>query len=487
MTSNKRTSKVKNGILIVVAIAFLIAIIGGTYSRYSSSGTANATGEIAKWHIVLGTENISSQSKTLTIPVQDVGNNGNVAEGKLAPGKTVVAEFVVDPTGSEVAVDYLMNVDLSNISGFDNSELEISNLKYTIEGTNTEEDMLIDPTAGNYLLEESLADVLDGKNVTFRIYITWTQSTDLARSLADAEKGATIENILIPVSVTARQHIQDGEISSDAQKTVIGTAEEILTVDTINQITPYVEYNGNTYRVLYNNEQGVELVSDDLVGSVTLGSNDPAELANTTEGQEYVARNNITLVGTTSTETPSSNTQYFNRSVWSYNNAIATLNYEAEKYRVPGDGIVDSARCVGSDPNNKFNKSTTTYSSSETWFAPYNNKYEQAEEVENQNSPQITGTPNYISDKEQLVALNIWNINKSYWLASRMMSIKPGDYGSYTYFGMRMASSISNNTTYTYLSLTFSGNNSRGDGGSGRISPCITSRIWSKSIGRQFT
>ena len=487
MSSNKRTSKVKNGILVAVIIAFLIAIIGGTYARFVSGGTVTSSTDIAKWHIVLGTEDISSQNKTLTIPVQDVGENENVAEGKLAPGKTVVAEFVVDPTGSEVAVDYLMNVDLSNVSEFDNSELEISNLKYIVEGTDTEQDMTVDEATGDYLFEEQLADVMAGKDVTFKIYITWTQSTDLARSLADTEKAVNIENVLIPVNIVARQHIQDGEISSDAQKTVIGTAEEILTVDTINQITPYVEYNGNTYRVLYNNEQGVELVSDDLVGSVILGSNDPAELANTTEGQEYVVRNNITLVGTTSTETPSSNTQYFNRSMWSYNNAIATLNYEAEKYRVVGDGIVDSARCVGSDPNNKFNKSTTTYSSSETWFAPYNNKYEQAEEVENKNSPQITGTPNYISDKEQLVALNIWNINKTYWLASRMMSIKPGDYGSYTYFGMRMASSISNNTTYTYLSLTFSGNTSRGDGGSGRISSCITSRIWSKSIGRQFT
>ena len=207
--STKRTSKVKNGILVAVIIAFLIAIIGGTYARFVSSGTARSSTDIAKWHIVLGTEDISSQSKSVTVPVQDVENNVNVAEGKLAPGKTVVATFNVDPTGSEVAVDYLLNVDLSNVSEFDNSELEISNLKYTIEGTNTEEDMFLDETTGDYLFEEELDDVLEGKDVTFKIYITCTPSTDLARSLADTQKAVNIDNILIPINIVARQHIGD--------------------------------------------------------------------------------------------------------------------------------------------------------------------------------------------------------------------------------------------------------------------------------------
>ena len=212
MSRSKRTSKVKNRILIVVVIAFLIAIIGGTYSRYSSSGIGEGVGEIAKWHIVLGTQDISSVAKTFNVPVTDVGTSENVAEGKLAPGKTVVATFNIDPTGSEVAVDYLLNVDLSNITGFTSSELEISNLKYTLEGTNTEEDVLVDEVTGDYLLEESLADVLAGNEVTFKIYITWIDSEDLEGSLADSQKGATIDNILIPVRAVARQHIEGAYI-----------------------------------------------------------------------------------------------------------------------------------------------------------------------------------------------------------------------------------------------------------------------------------
>ena len=135
--------------------------------------------------------------------------NGNVVEGKLAPGKTVVATFNVDPTGSEVAVDYLLNVDLSNVSEFNNSELEISNLKYIVEGTNTEHDILVDSETGDYIFEESITDVLAGKDVTFKIYITWTSSTELERSLSDTEKAINIENVLIPVNIVARQHIGD--------------------------------------------------------------------------------------------------------------------------------------------------------------------------------------------------------------------------------------------------------------------------------------
>ncbi len=239
MSSNKRTSRVKNGILIAVVIAFLIAIVGGTYARFVSRGTALSSTDIAKWHIVLGgTEDISSESKILTVPVQDALANQNVAEGKLAPGKTVVATFKVDPTGSEVAVDYLMNVDLSNISGFSNSELEISNIKYTLEGTNTEEDIFIDDETGNYIFEEYLADVLEGKDVTFKIYITWTESTELERSLADTVKAVNIDNILIPVNIVARQHIGDGQATPPEATTYTVTfkdGETTLSTQTVEE------------------------------------------------------------------------------------------------------------------------------------------------------------------------------------------------------------------------------------------------------------
>lgn len=216
MNTIKRTSKVKNGILFAIVIAFLIAIISGTYARFVSTGNITTSTDIAKWHVVLSgngldgnliNQDISSEHKTLIVPVTDAETNNNVLAGKLAPGKNVVATFKVDPTGSEVAMDYIMNVNLSDVSEFTSSELQLTKVTYTIEGTNTEEDMVLDSTTGSFSYEQSLADVLAGKDITFKVYVRWTPTTDLTRSLSDTEKAVNIENILIPVSIEATQHI----------------------------------------------------------------------------------------------------------------------------------------------------------------------------------------------------------------------------------------------------------------------------------------
>ena len=229
MNSNKRTSKVKNGILLAIVIAFLIAIIGGTYARFVSTGSVTSSTDIAKWHVVLSGNNpegnlinqdISTEHKTLTVPVIDAETNTNVVEGKLAPGKTVVAIFNIDPTGSEVSMDYTVNINLNGVEEFDhlgelsNSNQKISDLglklfkvTYITEGTSEEVDMLIDTTTGSFVFEQPLADVLAGKDVTFKAYLRWSPTTDLTRSLADTEKVVNIDNIRIPVSIEASQHI----------------------------------------------------------------------------------------------------------------------------------------------------------------------------------------------------------------------------------------------------------------------------------------
>ena len=137
MSSNKRTSKIKNGILVAVVIAFLIAIIGGTYARYSSSGTANGAGEIAKWHVTLGGQDISSQAKTIDVNLTaDEESNTNTTSGKLAPGQVLSGIFKVDPTGSEVAVDYLLSIGSVQATGGTwnaGSELSLSKVTALLE------------------------------------------------------------------------------------------------------------------------------------------------------------------------------------------------------------------------------------------------------------------------------------------------------------------------------------------------------------------
>ena len=132
--------------------------------------------------------------------------------------------------------------------------------------------------------------------------------------------------------------------------------------------------------VLYDStsEYGVQIISADTVGTVTLGDSD------------------------------------FNTAMNSYNNAITTLNEKARDYL--NETYVSDARCVGSVPNNK-NAESGYFTSSESYMTDYNGKLRDTD-------------TNYETDYNQMTALGIESAssNDNYWLASRYVS--SGSIGS---------------------------------------------------------
>lgn len=91
-----------------------------------------------------------------------------------------------------------------------------------------------------------------------------------------------------------------------------------------------------------------------------------------------------------------------------YNNAISNLNIRANAYL--NTTYASSARCVGSVPNSP-NSESGLYNRSETWFTKWRNTFKDDDE-------------NYIYDWNQMNHLNIHDINKIYWLASRLIYTK---------------------------------------------------------------
>ena len=158
---------------------------------------------------------------------------------------------------------------------------------------------------------------------------------------------------------------------------------EILTIENTLKEGDYVWYEdafGTKQKcvVLYGpenanyNKYGVQIITEGIVGNITLGSSD------------------------------------FNASRDSYNNAIKTLNEEAEKYRKKNDGIAKIARCVGSVPDNINYESG--YFNDE--FG-YTSKYGTFKGKDR----------NYETDVKQIQNLRIENTSNSYYLASRNINL----------------------------------------------------------------
>ena len=235
---------------------------------------------------------------------------------------------------------------------------------------------------------------------------SWEEQIDLA--IIDAEKkhrDTTMENVieeLINKKVINDESQVDkdtGTITTNepsyvledklADYVVIYAENQLKAGDYVN----YVDKNGETRLccVLYDKSSGygVQIITMDTVGEVTIGSEESREEA-----------------------------------YKEYNNAIEKLNNEAMKYM--NTTYTADARCVGSVPNDKNSDGGYYTVESDNWFYEYSGMFKNADE-------------NYETDRLQVIKLKIDDINKDYWSASRYVQIVESDSQDYKYnsFSMR--------------------------------------------------
>ena len=208
MYNTERTSRVKRGILTALMIACLIAIIGGTYARYTSTGKGTATVDVAKWAIKINTTDITPPGDTtFTITFTEVAN-ANIVDGKIAPSGELYADFVIDPTGSEVAVDYSFHLGtITSSSGDAPSNLAVT--KVVPVNSGTEGSPLTADGSGSYTgtipRASQSAAMTSSDAKTVRVYIAWTN--DDTTNVADTAIGVTAPTLTMEVTGTASQHI----------------------------------------------------------------------------------------------------------------------------------------------------------------------------------------------------------------------------------------------------------------------------------------
>lgn len=141
------------------------------------------------------------------------------------------------------------------------------------------------------------------------------------------------------------------------------------------------------YNTTNNTNYGVQIISNDSVTGVELGNGTGSKQCN--------------------------NSDYFNIARDAYNNALITLYNKAQDYL--NTDYATSARCVGSVPDNP------SWDTNEMFIADSSYSY-----MTNYNETFKVKDENYNIDWERmgvdLAELNIKNINKNYWLASRYIS-----------------------------------------------------------------
>ena len=114
-------------ILILLCIAFLKSRV--TYTSYESSINGNVSSPIASWRISIDGKDISTLSTdSLTIDSINWSTN-NVREGKVAPGSVGDMKIVIDPTGTDVAIYFELEIIDKSVD--ESKFLKVTNISIT--------------------------------------------------------------------------------------------------------------------------------------------------------------------------------------------------------------------------------------------------------------------------------------------------------------------------------------------------------------------
>lgn len=90
--------------IIIITVVLLMFLAGYSFSKYSTQIDGDGVGKIAEWSFRAGNSNIKE------ILLKDTINEVNLIPGKIAPGTKGNFDIVIDASGSEVEIDYQVNV-----------------------------------------------------------------------------------------------------------------------------------------------------------------------------------------------------------------------------------------------------------------------------------------------------------------------------------------------------------------------------------------
>ncbi len=173
-----------------LVLSFLIIL--ESYGLFEVNTESPVVSDLAKWQIAINYSNITGENQTFLIPQVNWLANDKVSPGKAAPGSSGYFEIIIDPTGSEVAIEYEIELDFANLN---NDKIYISSVlnKYGQPVTLNLE--------GNYIGVISLTNVLNTETDIIRVNFVW--ANDEYNNEIDSDF-VGMENAFLDVPITIR-------------------------------------------------------------------------------------------------------------------------------------------------------------------------------------------------------------------------------------------------------------------------------------------
>lgn len=149
-----KKSKTSNFVVLVALLTIVtLILVAGTYAKYTAGANTSGTAMVAKWNVAIKNGD-AAMTDTVKVKLTDTSLNGKVKDDHIAPGTDGAFGFSIDATGSEVAVDYV--IEISNLTGApdnffiedpDGNKITKTSGTYTLKGTiDLTAEKLVEPT-----------------------------------------------------------------------------------------------------------------------------------------------------------------------------------------------------------------------------------------------------------------------------------------------------------------------------------------------------
>lgn len=195
----KSNTRLKLLLLALVSLLIVLTVIGKTYALLESKVNGQMSVNSGSWNIKINNKLISNElgkEFNLSDIIYDESND-NIENGYFAPGKSGYFNIILDPTGTDVAIDYQIIIDI-------NEDNFPSNIKVNVENLTDDSEIIRDNNVFSGLI--SLDDIKKNKLIKLKLNLIWEDNEQYNES--DSELGLKENNKLkVPIRVVLNQHV----------------------------------------------------------------------------------------------------------------------------------------------------------------------------------------------------------------------------------------------------------------------------------------
>lgn len=164
-----RAKTIKRVIRFFVYYSFLalFLLFYNTLARYTAVVRDTTTVNVANWNITINGQNVQEEQELLSPISLTQGITQTTYNNKLAPGQTGYFDIVIDPTRTDVSVEYSIRLNSDKIP----SDIKLTGYEILEDNINT--NIQNNTINGEINLSESSQALTQSDIKTLRIHWTW--------------------------------------------------------------------------------------------------------------------------------------------------------------------------------------------------------------------------------------------------------------------------------------------------------------------------